>query len=94
MGRENWLLFRAGLAGWSNIVTKFAVLELHGVVSVCRISVDAMVQAGISRTKAEEAYDAAHRIANESKRRIREALRKKGWPEERIQSSLGRDIDW
>jgi hypothetical protein len=94
MGRDNWLLFRDGLVRWEDVVAPTTVHPLHAVVCGRRIGVGAMVKAGVSRDAAEEAYRLALGLANDSKRRMRERLRGKGWDEEQIARTVGRDVEW
>lgn len=93
MGASNLKLVEAGVVDWKDVVTEGRVRDLREVVSLRRLSVDAMVKAGVPRKNAEDAYrtvnTAAHDLAAETRRRVAEALKARGLGEQEIKRLVG-----
>ena len=65
VGRSNLKLIDAGVVRWDDVVTQGRILDLREVVSAKRLSVERMVDAGVSRGVAEKAWEAVHTLAHE-----------------------------
>ncbi len=65
VGRSNLKLIDAGVVRWDDVVTQGRILDLREVVSAKRLSVERMVDAGVSKGVAEKAWESVHTLAHE-----------------------------
>ena len=93
VGAANLQLIERGVVKWEDVVTEGRIRDLREVVSLKQLTVKQMTKVGVPKPTAEQAYKsvntAAHEIANESRRRLIEALKAKGVSNERIKRLVG-----
>lgn len=96
MGRSNLAMVESGLVDWSDVVTPSRIRSLREVASRKRLTVDQMVGAGVTRSRAEEAWNAVHtgtHTASEARRQAQvKALLGKGYTRQQILDASGRAI--
>ena len=72
VGRANLDLIESGVLQWDDVVTSNRVRTLREVVSREKLSIDAMVKAGVQRGQAERTFEAvhtpAHQLAEDARR--------------------------
>jgi len=76
IGRANWNLIESGTLKWDDVVTSNRVRTLREVVSREKLTVDAMVAAGVQRGQAERAFEAVHTPAHQLVEEARRAALK------------------
>jgi hypothetical protein len=96
MGKSNLAMVESGLVEWSDVVTPSRIRSLREVVSRKRLTVDQMVGSGVTKGRAEEAWNAVHtatHTASEVRRAAQvKALLGKGYTRQQIVDSAGRSI--
>ena len=63
-GRNNRLLFEAGLVSWTDLTTRFTLIDFDHVVFKRGLSVEAMIAAGVPRPEAIACWDRLARSAS------------------------------
>jgi hypothetical protein len=93
IGAANLKLVEAGAVKWSDVVTPNRVRTLREVVSREKLSVEAMVKAGVMRRYAGEAHAAVHTAAHEhaeaQRKEAVEGLKRLGVGSEAIRRAFG-----
>lgn len=96
IGKSNLAMVESGLVKWDDVVTPSRIRSLREVVSRRKITVDQMVGSGVTRGRAEEAWNAVHtgtHTASEAARaRQTKALLAKGYTKTQIVDAAGRAI--
>ena len=73
MGKCNWILFKAGIVAWEDVITASRVREFHEVMDRGGLSLETMIQAGVPEDEAREAWELVYtpeRLEADGKRRI------------------------
>jgi hypothetical protein len=82
VGRSNLILIENGVVQWSDVVTRTRIRELREVVSIKKLDTKTMANVGVEPQIAEQAYasvhTSAHQFAEETRRRLVEAILAKG----------------
>jgi hypothetical protein len=71
LGKGNWELLKAGLVTWSDVVTPYSVREFHEVMDRKKLTVRAMIEAGVPAEDVKAAWDLVYtpeRLAADAKR--------------------------
>lgn len=93
IGNANYKLIKAGLADFSDIVTKTRIRPFREVVARQKLTVDEMVRAGISLAVATHAYQSVHTPAIELMRahqlELIDRITKAGISREQIAERVG-----
>ncbi|MGZ6045671.1 MAG: hypothetical protein ACXWNW_14175 [Isosphaeraceae bacterium] len=96
VGKSNLAMVESGLVKWDDVVTPSRIRSLREVVSRKRLTVDQMVGSGVTRGRAEEAWNAVHtgtHTASEANRAKQvKALLGKGYTRQQIVDAAGRAI--
>jgi hypothetical protein len=77
IGASNYRLLKSGLAKWEDIVTPNRVRDFREVVAKKNLSVKQMVDHGVKKYQAEQAYSAVHTAEHEHVERQRRELLQK-----------------
>jgi hypothetical protein len=92
VGQSVWLLLTAGLARWEDVVARDGVRTLAEIVKRLRLSVAAMVKAGIGRGIAERAVAmaraTAEALAAQRRQELAEHARRAAVPADALRQSL------
>jgi hypothetical protein len=93
IGKANWQLLKKGIVDLESIVTPSRVLALYEIVAQQKLSIAAMIKAGIAAYIAEKAYADAH-MTDEQRRqqqleKASESLRNAGIIVNRTQTVIG-----
>lgn len=92
VGANNWRLIRSGKVKWEDVVTEGRVRSLSEVVSLKRLSLETLGDAGIPKAIAEKAHKAgntaAHTLADEARKRLVAALEAKGVTRDQAKRSV------
>lgn len=96
MGRSNLALVESGLVDWSDVVSSTRIRSLREVVSRKKLTVNQMTAAGVTRGRAESAWQAVHTNTHEAKEVRRQQLvsklLNKGFSRQQILDAAGRSI--
>jgi hypothetical protein len=92
VGASNWKLLEAGVVQWEDVVTPARVRDLREVVSRKKLSVKAMVDAGVKPRYAEQAYRSVHtpqhELIEQKRRELIEQISKAGLAQEVLVQEL------
>lgn len=93
VGASNLKLIEAKVIDWGDVVTSNRVKLLREVVSIKKLSITDMIDAGVSQRVAEEAWlsvnDQAHVIANQQRTQLLKQIRDLGIKPSHLQEIFG-----
>jgi hypothetical protein len=93
LGASNMRLIEKGVVEWSDVVTEGRIRDFREVVHLRRLDAGALEKAGVPKRYAEAALKAvntpAAQAVDESRKRIIEAMRAKGYSDEQIRKLTG-----
>ena len=76
MGKCNWILYKAGIVAWEDVVTSNRVREFHEVMDRNKLSLETMIQAGVPEEDARKARELVYTPERlEADRKAQEAIR-------------------
>lgn len=96
VGKSNLAMVESGLVKWDDVVTPSRIRSLREVASRKRLTVNQMVGSGVTRGRAEEAWNAVHTGTHTAAEATRAAQTKvllsKGYTKTQIVDAAGRAI--
>ncbi len=92
VGKSNYRLIKEGVVEWKDVVTPSRVRDLREVVSIKKLSVKTMVDAGVKPVIAQEAHrsvnTAAHQLADQTRKELVQKLTGAGVSHEKLVQEL------
>lgn len=96
MGRSNLSMVESGLVSWDDVVTPTRIRSLREVASRKKLTVNQMVGAGVTRGRAEQAFNAVHTATHDATETRRQELVKKllskGYTRQQVLDAAGRSL--